>query len=166
LSLDAMPGTFTTKDVNVIVYIEGDNGGWLSAMTKATLEKVDGNLKVTVDANEALKLCGEGFLGNGKVCVEKTNSTVNSITTNGTDLEFNAAKIINEFADNPSIGDTIRDNIVKYVTTPNKYNVYLVIQDSAGNDFIGNELPQAVSIEAYDNTISTANAVQVELTVK
>jgi len=165
LSVASVPSNLN-KDVNVTVYVKGDDGGWLSAtVTDVQFTKDGENLKVNVPADAKLQLCGQ-FGDVDTVCATKVNEGANYITSSGNKLNFNASGIISKFANNDNIAsDTVKKNMVKYTTNENNYTVSLVIVDSNGQDFIGNDTN--VNMDVPESALWYANedrkAVNVNL---
>ena len=166
--------TSFNKNVVVTILVKGMGSDYVAASTQATFSKLDGNLSVSVPAGNTLNM---GTSINGTtLTASKSNAGANTVTSSGPIMNINATNIINEFATNALIGDTIKQYMVDYTTKAGTYDVYLLINDSSGESFIGFN-STLITEEAMLNGLNTvvnhaipynnanAKAVKVHLTV-
>ena len=156
------------KDVLVTVVIKKSGGtDYVAATTTSTFTKVDGNLEVQVASGTTFKV---GVNVDGTSFVASKNTTnLNAITSSAGTINISSTQILDEFANNALIGDTIKQYMVDYATQAGSYDIYLMVNDAAVFSTSYIDATNSVEFDASSvNTITSGtltNSVKIELTV-
>jgi hypothetical protein len=174
LKVDATTVTALDKNVLMTVLVKNPtNSSYVAVATNAHFTtSAAGTYSVTAPAGNLLRM-GTSIQGT-TLTATKTNVVANAVTSTDSVMNISATKIINEFAGNTQIGNTIKQYMVDYTTKAGTYDVYLLINDTTTNaSFVGTN---SVTVDATSlNTLvagsgvtytSSAKAVKVHLTVK